>query len=219
MSEPKIAFCISGQPRTMEFCFPSIKTHILDIYHPDVFIVSDSLESRIQELFNPIDIEIHTQDEEWLAIGEKRTKYISHDPPTVPERNVSIFWKSFRCGEMLREHERLHGRYDIVLIGRFDVVIHRVQAIAVPEEGVLCVPRVDAHLLPPDANGYHFGGYSAQLCWCSSRVASLLFDEYFWSDQYYQLYNWWGCEPMLRWFLERHGIKIQHVEIDMSIKR
>src|SRR3989304_4806894 len=59
----RIALMMCGQPRTMEFCFPSQKKHILDAYHPDVFIYSDDQRQRMIELYNPVTIDVRCQEE------------------------------------------------------------------------------------------------------------------------------------------------------------
>lgn len=215
----RYALLLAGQPRTFEYCFPSLKRHLLDIYHPDVFICSDDQGKRLKELYQPAGIEIHSQDEIWQAIGDRRTRYTSHSHETVPEKDLSVMWKAWRLGEMLRGSEAQGGKYDTVIISRFDVKFNRIQPIGRADENLLYVPYINAFLSPPDPVGHHYGGYSTQLCWCSSRTASLLCDMYWWGEQYYQQAGEWHSERMLAWFMERHGIKAQPVDISMMIIR
>lgn len=215
----KSALCLLGQPRTMEYCFPSQKKHILDVYNPDVFIVSDEGRGRMTELYNPVAIEIHAQEKIWQEIGERRTSYVSHSPETKPESDMSVLWKAWRGGELLKEYESLHGIYDLVFISRFDVKFLRVPVITEIKENTLYVPQVNAYLSPPDSKGNHYGGYSAQLCWGSSAVAKLMMNMYNLSGQYYQEAGKWHSEKMLKWTFDRAGIAVQHVDISMMIIR
>ena len=216
----KTALCIAGQPRTMEFCFPSLKKNIIDVYHPDIFVCSDSQGDRIKELYNPVDMEIYTQDAIWWFIDDRRTNYNNRIMNAQPENDLSVMWKSMQCGKMLKEYEREHGIYDIVLLTRFDVKFLHVQSIRMPEERALYVPQKDAFQFDTgNTNGVHFGGYSSQLCWFTSRTAEILLDIYNISDQLYKELGFWHSETMLKYLCDKEAINVKFVDIDMMIIR
>lgn len=214
----KIALCLIGQPRTMEHCFPSLKKHLLDVYQPDVFIVSDAEQERMMELFNPAAIEIHSQEEIWKELGERRYRYVNHSAETIPERDLSVGWKATRCSQLLSEYEAIHGIYDIVFISRFDVKFIYINPVTSVDENTFYIPQVNAYISPPDPNGNHYGGYSAQLCWCNSRIAHILLDPK-WGELYYQAVGKWHSESILKWTCDQNEIKAQHVNISMMIIR
>lgn len=215
----KSALCLFGQPRTMEYCYPSQKKHLLDVYHPDVFIVSDEAGERMRELYNPVAMEIKSQDEIWQEVGERKTKYINHSPETKPWNDVSVNWKGWRGGQLLKDYEADYGVYDVVFISRFDVKFFYIDPVTVIDEDTLYVPLVNAYLSPPDPKGNHYGGYSTQLCWCSSRVAHILLDLYNAGDRYYQAGRRWHTETILKWMCDENKIKVKHVNMSMMIIR
>lgn len=214
------ALCIIGQTRTMSYCFPSLKTHLLDVYNPDVFICADGDKEEIVSLFHPVQIETFTQNEIWESIGERRFKYTNHLPVTIPENDLSCAWKSDRCARLLYEYAKINGDYDTIFQTRFDIKFLHIQPVLLPEENVLYVPEVNAYLSPPDHQGYHYGGYSAQLSWSTPKVHSLLaIGMYEKTDEHYELGGLWHTEPQLRWLLETNNIKVVHTDVSMMIIR
>jgi hypothetical protein len=217
----KVALCIFGQPRTFSFCFPSVKKHILEPYSPDVFIASDSQGDRINALYNPVAVEIHSQDEEWQLIGERKNKYGTLVPfpefpqyPISPPHDLSFMYKGWRCGELLKEYEATHGCYDVVIVTRFDTKFLYVQPITMPEENCLYLPTIDACHTVPDERFY-----ASHLYWGSSAIGKLMLNAYNWSDQCYNEIHRWCGEMMLKWACDRNNIKVQHTNVNFMLIR
>jgi hypothetical protein len=225
----RVALLMCGQPRTMEFCFPSLKKHILDVYEPDVFVCSDDQEERLIELFKPVMIDVRSQEDIDKRVADFRSKYEPYDnsiiPPIQP-KDLSIAWKLWRANRMKRKYELSNNfTYDVVMISRFDVKFAGVQPIGNVEENVIYVPRIGAYwITPPDAPGIHWHGYSAHLCWMSSKVADMIAGIYFEGEDNYKIaceVAEWGYIPehVLKNFCDRNGIQAQLVEISMMLIR
>jgi len=223
----RAALLMCGQPRTMEFCFPSLKKHILDVYHPDVFISSDEQKERLIELFQPIAIDIRTQAEIDREIECLRSKYLPTNliPPVQP-KDLSSAWKVYRAAEMKREYQNLMGFvYDVVLVSRFDVKFSKIPKIGTIKENTIYVPRTGAYwITPPDRPGIHWHGYSTHLCWASSKVNDMTAGMYFEGEDNYRIaceVADWGYIPehVLKNFCDRNGIRAELVEISMMLIR
>jgi hypothetical protein len=225
----RAALLMCGQPRTMEFCFPSVKRHILDVYQPDVFVCSDEQEERLGELFHPTAMDIRPQDEIDKEVEMLRSMYAPYDHNVIPPiqtKDLSAAWKVYRAAEMKREHEFMTGFiYDVVLISRFDVKFAGIQPIKNVEENVIYVPRTGAYwITPPDRPGIHWHGYSTHLCWMSSKVADMTAGIYFEGEDNYKIaceVADWGYIPehVLKNFFDRNGIRAEFVEISMMLIR
>ena len=177
----KVALLIAGQPRTMEFCYPSQKQHILDVYYPDVFICSDDKEQRMRELYNPVGIDIHDQVYIDEQIVIKRSKFIPPGQEVMPHKDLSIAWKVWRVNEMKQGYEKEHGFvYDVVLLTRFDVKFASIQTIEIPKPDTLYVPTIGGYwATPPDEPGIHWHGFSTHMCWMSSSISDRLAPMFF----------------------------------------
>ena len=222
----RYALLMCGQPRTMEFCFPSLKKHILDVYHPDVFVCSDEQKERLKELFDPIRIDVRSQEVINVEYAEMRSRYHPPEAETMVPKDLSIAWKVWRANQMKREIEaELSFTYDVVMISRFDVKFKCVPAIGEAEENVIYVPRVGAYwITPPDEPGIHWHGYSAHLCWMSSKVSDMTAGMYFEGEDVFKLACEvvdWGYIPehVFKFFCDRNGIRAQLVDIEMMLIR
>ena len=221
----RMALCMYGQPRTMEFCYPSQKKNILDVYHPDIFVCSDSQGARISELYNPTAIEIHSPAAEENLMGEHRLRYgtVQHNStpyPKFPHQDLSVMFKAWRCGEMIREHEKTHGEYDILSASRFDIKYLSVEPLEKPNENSLYIPRVDANQGAADVRGVHWGtGYSTHFWYSNSSIGHMLFDSYIWSDEHFQATGEWNTEKSLKWRCEKDGIRIYYIEVKFMLIR
>lgn len=228
----KTALCVFGQPRTMEFCFPSLKKHILDVYNPDVFVASDSQGDRIKELYHPVAIEIHSPNEENQIMGEHRLRYGVAVPfpevpqcPISPPANLSYMFKGWRCRELLKAHELIHGKYDVIIATRFDAKFLYIQPVIMPEENCVYVPRIDACQNPINKFGLHangvFGGvgYGGQIFWGSSDIVKGILDSYNWSDVCFKEINRWCGEMMFKWFCDKNNIKVKYTDVTFMLIR
>ena len=156
-----MAACVYGQFRTAGFCAPSLKKHLFDIYHPDVFVCVDwDGERRLKKLYSPIGMEVHSEEEtlkynadrnysigEWYGIEEWPQYYVNI------KQSLSMLFKGWRCREMLRKYEAEHGKYDVVFITRPDIKFLYIEPITIPKENTLYLPRVDAHQWPVGDDG------------------------------------------------------------------
>jgi hypothetical protein len=223
----KVALCVFGQPRTFEYCFRSIKKHIIDTYKPDVFLASDYQEIRLKELYNPTDMKITSLVNELELIGERRYKYGAQVPfpeypqyPIRPPEDLSFMFKQLKCVEMLQKHEDEYGKYDVVISTRFDAKFLHIQPINIPEQDTLYIPRIDACQNECDKNGLHGGvGYGSHILWGSSDVMKSVLSSYIWSDECYNELHRWCGELMLKWFCDKHKIKVQHVDVTFMLIR
>jgi hypothetical protein len=218
MSKKKFALCLSGKPGTMEFCYPSIKRHLLDKYNLDIFICSDEQEERMMQLYHPVKMEIYSQDEIDVKILEHLGFVNYKECQTQPAKDLSANWKVWRCGRMLQEYEKEHGRYDAVLLTRFDVKFLKIPEIK-PEPNTVHIPRIDALLTPPDSEGRHFGGYSSQLCWFTSDLAPKIMSFFPRSTSLYRQLGYWHAEIMFKRLCDNFGIVHKLEDIHMMIVR
>jgi hypothetical protein len=214
----KMALCLAGKPSTMEFCYPSIKEHILDVYNPDVFVCSDEQRDRIDQLYNPVVTDIYAQEYITHQFEGRLPRYTICQ--TEPLKDLSVNWKVRRCGEELKLHEiLLCEKYDVVAFSRFDVKFLHIAPIEIPEPNTLYMPTVDGLLTNADQFGLHFGGYSTQLCWMSSDVAQKFSHFYDHMDELYQKRNGWHNEVMFKMYCDQVGIIPKLVDISMMIIR
>jgi len=213
----KMALCFSGQPRTMEYCYPSIKKHLLDVYDLDVFVCSDDQKGRIQELYDPVSMEIYSQDEINRKIGDRLSAY--PNCLTSPDKDLSTMWKARRVGEMLHEVEEKRGIYDVVVSTRFDLKILSLSPITLPQPNCIYLPYLDGLLTLPDSEGKHFGGYSSQLVWSSSLVAHRHLEFYDTCDEFYHQLGHWHIEEMTKLMYDANGIGGKLVDMSIMIVR
>lgn len=221
----KMAVCIYGQHRTAEFCAPSLKKFILDIYHPDVFVCSEWGGDILKRIYNPTGIEIYSEDET-LKINANRNYSIGEWYNIIgwPQYHVntkqalSSMFKGWRCREMLREYEIKHGDYDVVFVARPDVKFLYIDPITLPKENTLYLPRIDAHQWPADKDGifWHIG-YSSHTWWSSSELAKRFLASYHWCDESFNETGAWNGEIMVKWFCDKYKVNIQQVDVTQMI--
>ena len=222
----RYALLMCGQPRTMEFCFPSLKKHILDVYHPDVFVVSDEQRERLEVLFNPLRIDVRSQEAINVEYQDLRRRYHEPEAELMQPKDLSIAWKYWRANRMKRETEVEFGFvYDTVILSRFDVKFRKVPPIGKAADNTIYVPRVGAYwMTPPDRPGIHWHGYSGHLCWMSSQVSDLTAGMYFEGEDNFKLASEvaeWGYIPehVFKFFCDRNGIAAKFEEIEMMLIR
>lgn len=216
------ALIIAGQPRTFEFCYPSLKEHILDVYNPDVFIVTDDCRERITELYKPVAIAVVAQEDIYNLALERR-----RDLPSVMAVNdLSIAWKISWAMAMKSGHERANGFvYDTVILTRFDVKFRYVPKIEA-QPNTFHVPLVGGYWNTPPADpGIHWGGYSAHLCWSTSAIMDAIGNIYFDDRDYLTLAVnsdvpfGWAPEHVLKYFCDDNHIDVNFENIEMMLIR
>jgi hypothetical protein len=215
----KIALCLYGQARTFEFCAPSVKKLIMDVYSPDVFICSDTQGDKLKELYRPVSMEI-ISDSEVDSKLDKRGYPEWASFPGWPQyhilisREMNYRYKEWRCGEMLKTY----GPYDVVVVTRPDIKFLHIDPITMPEENYLYLPKIDAHQWPADENGLFWHvGYSAHTWWSSYSTAQKLLDSYHWCDDAFKALGCWSGELMLRWYCDQNNIRIKQTNVTQMI--
>ena len=217
----RMALCLFGQPRTMEFCAPSLKKLLLDVYHPDVFICSTEQMDIMKILYDPKNIEIYSEDEIYARMGNKRTKFPVVVPipgwPQMcinPGRELNYMWQGMRCKEMIAEHEKKYGKYDVIVATRFDVKFLYIQPITKPLEDCFYVPKIDAHQWEADWKGIHWHlGYSAHMWWSSSKVAQILLDGYNYCNEHTAETGIWNGEARVKWVCDKNNINVVNTDV------
>jgi hypothetical protein len=222
----KTALCLYGQPRTLEFCAPSIQKHLIDKFNADVFCCSDSQGDRIEQTYHPKGIEIHSGDEIKAAIGNRISRYGESVPnpgpykeyPIYPPIDLMFMYQVWRTGQLLRDYEVKNGKYDFVMGSRFDAKYLKVPTIN-PKENTFCIPRIDAQggILE---NGIHWNiGYSSHF-WCApAEIGYQMLDAYHWTDQCFRETGQWAGEAMLKHYCDKNNIKVKFIEVDFMLIR
>jgi len=222
---PKYALLLAGQPRTFEFCYLSLKHHILDVYNPDVFICADSEGEKLAQLYKPVGMAIvNHQDAYQEAIDLRNSLGLS---PNIPEAALSVAYKVMLCNGMKMAQEIVNkAAYDVIILTRFDVKFATVQPIGEIKLDTLYVPFIDAYPIKSDERpGHHWGGYSAHLSWMSSHVADKLANMYFSEVDWLKLATEakadWGQNPehVLEFYCTRNNINVEFINVDMMLIR
>jgi hypothetical protein len=224
----RAALLLCGQPRTMEFCYPSQKQNLLDVYCPDVFISTDDGMSRMIELYNPVSIDVRSQQDICSRAIRMRLKYNRPENEIMTKAALSISWKCYRANQLKRKYEIENGfNYDLVFISRFDVKFKKIQAVTEVKENTLYVPLIGAyHVTPPDQPGIHWLGYSTHLCWMNSYVANMLSGHTLATEKDYVKLatealpiNGNNPEHVLKYFCDDNKINVEFVNIEMMLIR
>lgn len=219
----RCALLVTGQPRTFEFCFPSLKTHLIDKYSPDVFISTDEKEKEIRELYKPIMIDVRSNDEVLSAAIEMREGFSS----VLPDAVISSGWKAWKAIQLMSEYQsKSDFIYDIVFLTRFDVKFLYIQNVISVRERTMYVPiKGGYHIVPKDKPGIHWHGYSTHLYWMSPWTANKLSEMYFFPPDYVQLAtdaiptNGNNPEHVLKYFCQKNNIAVRFVNIEMMLIR
>lgn len=217
----KIALLIAGQPRTFEFCFPSLKKHILDVYRPDIFISTDDYGDRVYDLYKPTAMDIRSQEEIFDLAISKRGEIES----VLPVNDLSIAWKVSKAAELKSDYEKQYNfTYDVVIRTRFDVKFKYVPQIKADNN--FHVPIVGGYwITPPDKPGIHWKGYSSHLCWSSSEIMDKICNYYFDKADYLTLAVnsisefGWAPEYVLKYFCDVNQINVKFENIEMMLIR
>jgi hypothetical protein len=219
----KVALLIVGQPRTFEFCFPSLKQNILDVYQPDIFICTDDMQcSKIKELYKPIGLACYNQEDNFDYAYQLRYGI----PSVLAVNDLSVAWKLNRAALLKKEYELVNGFiYDTVIVTRFDVKIKHIPVIKA-KGNTFHVPTIGGYwTTPPDKPGIHWGGYSAHLCWSTSEIIDKISNLYFDNKDYLTLATnsgvqyGWTPEYVLKYFCDVNSIDISFEDINMMLIR
>jgi hypothetical protein len=216
------ALLLFGNPSTFEFCFPSAKTHILDVYHPDVFLCTNDEKEKMLELYHPVKHYIESQEAILEHAKElRRNKFGEWKYDLLKDKDLSSTFKSLACNQLKDNYEFINlFRYDVVMGGRFDVKYSYIQPIGEVKESVFYIPQVDARLESPK-NGLTYFGYSAQFFWCSSATADKIFGQTLFGERDYvkEMDFQVNDEPerLLKFVCDANGIHPEYVDVKMMI--
>lgn len=213
----RTAFCLTGQPRTFEYCYPSIQKFIIDVYHPDVFICIDGdAGERFSELYHPTEIHVVSEEENLSAIRGMEEKYTVRPIEAVVGNNVSLFYKWKVC-ELLKSE---HGEYGVVIFGRPDMEIMSFDPAQTDmEKGTIYLPQVDALGNTFGNDGILYGGWGGQLAFGDESVAHVFGTMYDSVDALYKANNEWHTERMFMKHCLNNGIKRKSFDIDFRLVR
>lgn len=146
---PRIALCISGQPRSFEAAFPYIKKNLIDCNpNVDVFLhfwydeknigmeykaASDTMggkavpieiietPKRLKELYKPVCMQYEPQ-EDFSTDAQRCPEVLRNKTNTFG--SLSMWTSIYRCNKLKQNHEREVGKvYDCVIRMRFDAII------------------------------------------------------------------------------------------------
>jgi hypothetical protein len=199
----------------MEFCAPSLHEHLIDMYNPDIFICSTEQGEVMRELYNPTKMRIYTDEFIYDSMTTKRARSYGLIVPIpgwpqmqiVPSMELNYMWQGMKCKEMIAEHEKKHGVYDVVVSTRFDIKFLHIQKITKPVENRFYLPLIDAHQWKAEKGIHWHLGYSAHMWWGTSKVAQILLDGFHYSDDHYKETGIWQGEMRVKWMCDKMGIK------------
>lgn len=107
----KLALCFSGDTRTYDKCFDSIKNNLLDKFDCDVFIssyeVTDDIKNNVLKLYNPKKYIFHSRD----AIYNTVSKHINN-LKLIKQLNIDVNNLSFKNVENINKIEDCFFNYD-----------------------------------------------------------------------------------------------------------
>jgi hypothetical protein len=107
----KLAICFSGDTRTYDKCFESIKNNLLDKFDCDVFIssyeVNNDIKNHLLKLYKPKKYIFHDRD----AIYNKVLNH-SNNLKLTKQLNIGVHNLSFKTVENIHNIENLFCNYD-----------------------------------------------------------------------------------------------------------
>lgn len=145
-SSPRLALCLSGQPRSYNKSYHYIKQNLLDHYNVDTFIHSwkpnglnklIGIHENLQMYYNP----------RYMHFEEPLDSTINSDM-MVPNAShpanfcTSMLYSIYRADSYRIWHEcRKNAKYDFVIRSRFDLALNKLIDFGSLEKGVLYVSK------------------------------------------------------------------------------
>jgi hypothetical protein len=139
----KIAVCISGQPRSLDYSLKEIKANLIDTNNPDVFIHTwyhpdfdnqpfDSTQPQVDQkvgVWNPKTTElIHDVLKPIKTVFDRPRSFEEYSdlpgPVTANQpRMASMYYGIWKANELKKDYESEKGfKYDVVIRTRLDLV-------------------------------------------------------------------------------------------------
>ena len=214
----RFALWMVGLSRTFEYCYPSIKQHILDVYSPDVYVCMDGNDARFAELYHPVEMHIVSPEENTKAIGDRPARYKTRPTESNVAGDMSFIYKWAWCYNLMAGH----GQYDVVMLCRPDVRIDKFefdfsQGI---QDKTIYLPKIDALGNKCDDDGtIYMGGWGGQLCFGTQetmRILALMYDD---ADKNYNDRQEWHIERVFRHHGKKYGLSDKHFDIQFRIVR
>jgi hypothetical protein len=141
----KVCLLLSGQMRNADEMFPLFKSNLLDRYDVDTFISTwDSPNVYdLVKLFNPIAVDI---EDYTIQFTEKFKDIVKEDEHKL-ETNAnlvsacSMWYKTMRVNQLVNNHIRWFGEYDIVIKTRPDIRIEEPIELLKPKSNTIYIPK------------------------------------------------------------------------------
>ena len=227
MSKPRIALCISGQPRSYKEAYPYIKKNIIDAnsndaeldvfihcwYDPDlagvpfketsehvknVPVVVKNAPEEIKLLYKPKSMKVDLPENFDYRI---KHEYLQKRDTTNPVASFSMWTSIYRCNELKKEYEKNHNfKYDYVIRGRFD-----------------CITLNPVLVTSYDSNAFHVNGIhetstSVQDCLflSSSNNIDLVAKMTDFIPELFDIQQFYNNEMFLSLLLKRNNIATKH---------
>jgi len=209
-STPKIALCISGQPRSYEIGHQFIKKNLLELYNVDVFFHTWNNDhtnfNKLIKLYNPKKYIVEPALEN--TIDQKYTRIPSQKFPAY--FTVSAFYSIFTANQIKKEYEIDNNfLYDWVIRIRFDYALNAEPDFSILDSNKIYIPNCR---MVPERN---FG--NDQFAIGSSKVidnysSTFLYLDYFYSNDITMI-----GEEMLKANLIKHNLIGENlVYVDMN---
>lgn len=224
--KPRIALCISGQPRSFMEAYPYIKKNLIDCNpNVDVFLhcwfnaenagqayrktsnTMTGLQTPIEKLNTPE--LLRSLYKPTLMLVEPQVDFTERalQHPEIPRDTTNTFgsismWTSIkRCNDLRKQYENTNGfTYDYVIRHRFDCIIPRKIHVTRLQKGVLHGHAIDLDG-PVCLYDQTFIGSSDELDSIAGLVNLI--------DAYLPKVNLWNNERMLAYHLQLNKIPVQ----------
>lgn len=210
-SKYKVAVCFSGQFRSFNRCFPSIKRYLLDIYNPDIFIHTWD-DNYIKHLNN------HSKDLDIKAVKIEKPKTFKiselHEMRKVSlNRNLqnvfSMLYSIEKSNDLKTQHEVAEGfTYDYVFRLRSDLLFKSTPSLSQSEPDKLNTPFFG-----------HFAGLNDQFAWGSSKVMNAYCGVYSRIDELLNNGSFIDPEPLVKDNIVSNNIQINKMPVEYVIQR
>lgn len=145
-SYPKLALCLSGQPRSYFEAYQYVKKNLLDIFHVDVFVHSWKKSNRMEQL--KIYEEINAIYSPKLMLFDSPLDTNINSDMRVPNAShpanfcTSMFYSIYKSDHFRIFSEASLGKqYDFVIRSRFDLALNIVIDFTKLEKGKVYISK------------------------------------------------------------------------------
>jgi hypothetical protein len=211
----KIALLLSGQFRDGKECFKSIKSNLLDVYNPDVFISyfyekstpSECNISDLINLYNPKGIKFDYTPLELIDVLNKIPSF-TKPPETNPISLFNMWYGIKKVNELKSNYENENKfKYDVVIKCRFD--INLIEIINIKE-------RINTIHIPIGWD--HRGGYNDIFAYGDSQCMDYYCSTFNYLIEYLNDGNLLHPESLLKVHLDKSDASIMRHSMKMSLR-